>query len=67
MAFLRGLLLLAGLALALCGTVFALRGAGISMWPAESFMLAQPEWAIYGAIAFGVGAALFWFGMRRRG
>lgn len=56
-----------GVALMLAGGLWTLQGLGLVMWPAESFMLAQPEWAIYGAIAFGVGAAIFWFGMRRRG
>ncbi len=56
-----------GVALMLAGGLWTLQGLGLVMWPATSFMLAEPQWAVYGAITFAVGAALFWFGMRRRG
>jgi len=36
------------------------------MWPAESFMLAERKWALYGAITVAIGAAMFWWGSRRR-
>ena len=35
-----------GVALILAGGLWALQGAGIVMWPAESFMLAQREWVL---------------------
>lgn len=56
-----------GVALMLAGGLWTLQGLGIVMWPAESFMLAEPEWAVKGAIAFALGAGLFWLGMRKRG
>lgn len=56
-----------GVALMLAGGLWTLQGLGIVMWPAESFMLADRQWAVNGAIAFAMGAALFWLGMRRRG
>lgn len=55
-----------GVALILSGGLWALQGAGIVMWPAESFMLAQGQWVLYGLITVAVGAALLWF-VRRRG
>lgn len=66
----RALRLLAqvlGVALVLSGGLWALQGLGLVMWPAESFMLAQREWAIYGAVTVVVGVLLFRWGSRRRG
>jgi hypothetical protein len=48
------------------GVFWALQGLGIVMWPAESFMLAQREWALYGAITALVGLALVWLSRRLR-
>lgn len=55
-----------GVALMLSGGLWALQGLGLVMWPAESFMLAERRWALYGAITFLIGALLFWRGSRRR-
>ncbi|TMM49975.1 hypothetical protein [Qipengyuania marisflavi] len=55
-----------GVMLMLSGGLWALQGLGIVMWPAESFMLAERSWALYGTITFLIGAALFWFGSRRK-
>ena len=55
-----------GVALALSGGLWALQGLGIVMWPAESFMLAERKWALYGAITVAIGVLLFWWGSRRR-
>ena len=54
-----------GVALILSGGLWALQGAGIVMWPAESFMLAQGQWVLYGLITVAVGAALLWYARRR--
>jgi hypothetical protein len=65
----RGVALLAqvfGVALILSGGLWALQGLGIVLWPAESFMLADRSWAIYGTLTVIVGALLFWWGSRRR-
>ncbi|MEO0461928.1 MAG: hypothetical protein AAF127_02285 [Pseudomonadota bacterium] len=45
-----------GMAMLICGVLWALQGLGIVMWPAGSVMLAQREWALYGSIiaAFGL-------------
>lgn len=55
-----------GVALVLSGGLWALQGLGLVMWPAESFMLADRSWALYGALTVAVGIALFWWGSRRR-
>ncbi|MCT2558696.1 hypothetical protein N0B51_06860 [Tsuneonella sp. YG55] len=65
----RALRLLAqvlGVALVLSGGLWALQGLGLVMWPAESFMLAERQWALYGTITAIIGALLFWWGSRRR-
>ena len=56
----------AGVAFMLAGGLWMLQGLGIVMWPSESFMLADRQWAVNGAIVFVIGGALFWFGSRRR-
>ena len=35
------------------------------MWPAESFMLAQDRWILYGLITAAVGGVLIWLARRR--
>lgn len=55
-----------GVALVLSGGLWALQGLGLVMWPAESFMLADRSWALYGTLTVVVGIALFWWGSRRR-
>lgn len=61
----RFLLQVLGLALVLSGGLWALQGLGIVMWPAESFMLAQSEWAIYGTITAAIGVVLIWLSRRK--
>ncbi len=65
----RALRLLAqvfGVALVLAGGLRTLQGLGLVMWPAESFMLAERKWALYGAITVAIGATMFRWGSRRR-
>jgi hypothetical protein len=47
-----------GMALLVFGTLWALQGLGILMWPPESFMLAHREWGLYGAITAGLGVVI---------
>ncbi len=42
------------------GLFWALQGLGIIMWPADSFMLADPAWTLYGSIWALIGAGLIW-------
>lgn len=61
----KAVALVAGVVLLAFGLLFAGQGAGLVMWPAESFMLANRAWVVYGlAIAAG-GAALVWWARRR--
>lgn len=55
-----------GVAFVLSGGLWTLQGLGLVMWPAESFMLADRSWAVYGMITVLVGALLLWWGSRRR-
>ena len=64
-ADLRTVLTALGAFLAFSGLFWALQGAGIVMWPAESFMLAERQWVLYGLITVAVGAALLWLARRR--
>jgi len=62
----RTLALILGILMVLAGGLWALQGLGIVMWPAESFMLAQRQWALYGAIVVVIGLALVVLSRRRR-
>jgi hypothetical protein len=61
----RFVLQILGVALILSGGLWALQGAGLVMWPAESFMLAQGQWVLYGLVAVAIGAVLLWLARRR--
>ena len=58
-------LLVLGVLLIAAGALWALQGAGIVMWPAESFMLRQGNWITYGIVTALIGAVLV--GLSRRG
>ena len=64
MRILGWLLALLGLLVAMMGGLWTLQGLGIVMWPAESFMLAERKWALYGAIVLAVGALIVWLGLK---
>ena len=64
-AVLKFLLKVFGVALVLSGGLWTLQGLGLVMWPEESFMLAQREWAVYGSLTAVAGAVLFWLGSRK--
>lgn len=49
------------------GLLWIGQGFGIVMWPSSSFMLADKQWAVNGAILAAVGALALWSGRRRRG
>lgn len=50
------------------GILFALQGAGIVRWPAESFMVDTRNWIAYGLAiaAIGIGLMLAAWRMRQR-
>lgn len=47
-----------GVAFVVLGGIWALQGAGILTWPADSFMLADRSWVLYGAITAAIGVVL---------
>jgi len=57
------LMLVGGLLLAL-GALWTLQGLGIINWPAQSAMLAQREWALYGGITAMTGLLTCWMACR---
>lgn len=64
MKFLRLLMTVIGVLAALMGLLWIGQGTGIVMWPASSFMLADSQWAINGAILAVFGWAIVWFARR---
>jgi hypothetical protein len=48
----------AGAFLVAMGIIWALQGAGLLAWPADSVMLAQREWVLYGSVTVIAGAGL---------
>lgn len=61
---LRIVLQVLGVALVLSGGLWTLQGLGLVMWPAESFMLADSQWAINGAITLVIGLGLLWYSQK---
>lgn len=55
-----------GIALILAGSLWALQGAGIVMWPAESFMLRERNWITYGIVTALIGVVMLALARRRR-
>ncbi len=49
------------------GLLWIGQGLGIVMWPSSSFMLADKQWAVNGALLAAVGALALWSSRRRRG
>jgi hypothetical protein len=47
-----------GAALLAMGVLWALQGAGVVRWPAESFMIDARPWTYYGAVTALVGLVL---------
>ncbi len=62
----RAVLLIVGVLALLMGLLWIGQGTGLVMWPASSFMLADRQWAINGAVLAGLGALAIWFSRRRR-
>lgn len=63
--FIRAALLILGVLLVLMGGLWTLQGLGLVMWPSESFMLADRQWAVNGAITLIIGLLLIWAGRNR--
>ncbi len=66
MRLIRFLVALIGVLATLMGLLWIGQGLGIIMWPASSFMLADRQWAVNGAILAVVGLVLIWLSRRTR-
>ena len=66
MAIARTVLLILGILCLAMGLLWVGQGLGIIMWPASSFMLAERQWAVNGAVLAAVGAGLVWLARRKR-
>lgn len=64
MAVLRPVMLVIGTLMVLMGLLWTGQGLGLIMWPSSSFMLGDPQWALYGSVTAAVGALLVWLGAR---
>jgi membrane protein implicated in regulation of membrane protease activity len=63
-ALLRGLLLSLGILAVPMGLLWIGQGLGLIMWPNSSFMLADRQWAVNGAIVAALGLAAIWLARR---
>jgi uncharacterized membrane protein len=61
----RVVLAVMGVLLFVAGTFFALQGAGIIMWPADSFMLKSHEWVARGIMLANFGLLQIYIVRRR--
>jgi uncharacterized membrane protein len=60
----KTLVALAGVLATLMGLLWIGQGLGVVHWPASSFMIAQTQWAVYGAILAAIGIAAIWWSRR---
>ncbi|HVR89602.1 MAG TPA: hypothetical protein VHG29_00725 [Novosphingobium sp.] len=65
MAIIRAILLIVGVLAVLMGGLWIGQGLDIIRWPASSFMLADKQWAVNGAILAVIGLGAIWFARRR--
>ena len=55
-----------GILALLMGLLWMGQGAGLIMWPASSFMLAQKVWILWGGALALAGCGLLFLAQRRR-
>jgi hypothetical protein len=55
-----------GVLVTAAGVLFALQGAGIVHWPAESFMVGTRDWIEYGIVIAMIGVGLMLAARRMR-
>jgi hypothetical protein len=60
----KTLVALVGVLATLMGLLWIGQGLGLVHWPASSFMIAQTQWAVYGAILAAIGVAALWWSRR---
>ena len=60
----KTLVALVGVLATLMGLLWIGQGLGVVHWLASSFMIAQTQWAVYGAILAAIGIAAIWWSRR---
>ncbi|MET3826073.1 putative membrane protein [Sphingomonas sp. PvP055] len=60
----KTLVALVGVLATLMGLLWIGQGLGLVHWPASSFMIAQTQWAVYGAVLAAIGLAAIWWSRR---
>ena len=60
----KTLVALVGVLATLMGLLWIGQGLGLVHWPASSFMIAQTQWAVYGAVLAAIGVAAIWWSRR---
>ena len=60
------IILLLGVLVFAAGTLFALQGANVVHWPAQSVMVGKSDWTEYGIVIALMGVALILTGRRIR-
>lgn len=55
-----------GIAALLMGLLWMGQGAGLILWPASSFMLAQKVWILWGGVLALCGSGLLLLAQRRK-
>ena len=66
MGILKPVLLIVGGLMMFMGLFWAAQGMGWIMWPADSFMLADRHWTLYGALTAILGAVMIYLARRPR-
>jgi hypothetical protein len=61
MVFARLLMTIIGAFAVLMGLLWVGQGLGLIMWPSSSFMLADRQWALNGALLAAFGLVVIWF------
>ena len=61
MPYLRRFLQFFGILMVAMGLLWIGQGTGLVMWPSSSFMLADGQWAVNGAVLAAIGGATVWF------
>lgn len=64
MRIIRTFFIVVGSLAILMGLLWIGQGLGLIMWPASSFMLADSQWAINGAVLAIAGVAIVWLARR---
>jgi hypothetical protein len=60
----KNTILIIGILAVLIGILWVGQGLGIIKWPAQSFMISQTQWSVYGGCLALAGLMMIWFARR---